>query len=250
MRGWFARMRLGRERDFDREAREWMNRLCAPPRSAPHWRPQLRRGRRGHLLGWGRLVAFLAIGAGLLALFDPSIPALGRALFADPEGVRIAGQAHVLDGDTIDVHGRRIRLHGIDAPELRQECRRDAGRDAAPYACGVEAKAALERIIRGNMVLCRPRGRDAYGRILAACTARSTDIGREMVRQGWAVAYTRYSLAYLLEEVEARIANRALWAGDFEKPEDWRHRRRPVAHSPLAPFDAEVPRFQDPRELG
>jgi len=153
--------------------------------------------------------------------------------------VRIAGHAYVLDGDTIEVHGRRIRLHGIDAPELQQECRRDAGRKAAPYACGVEAKAALERIIRGNMVLCEPRGRDAYGRVLAACTARSIDIGREMVRQGWAVAYTRYSLAYLLEEVEARIANRALWAGDFEKPEDWRHRRRPIAHSPSAPFDAE-----------
>lgn len=251
MRGWFARRPIGGKRDFDREAREWMDRLCAPPRSAPRWWPQLRRGGRARPFGWGRLIAFVVIGAGVLALFDPSIPLLGRALFAHPGGsVRIVGQAHVLDGDTIEVHGRRIRLHGIDAPELQQECRRDAGRNATPYACGAEAKAALERIIRGNMVLCKPQGHDAYGRILAACTARSIDIGREMVRQGWAVAYTRYSLAYVLEEVEARIANRALWAGDFEKPEDWRHRRRPVAHSPSAPLDAEEPRFQDPRELG
>lgn len=186
-----------------------------------------------------------------MALFDPPIPALGRALFAHAEeGVRIAGQAYVLDGDTIEVHGRRIRLHGIDAPELQQECRRDVGRGAAPYACGVEAKSALERIIRGNIVLCKPKGCDAYGRILGACTARSIDIGREMVRQGWAVAYTRYSLAYLLEEIEARLANRALWAGDFETPENWRHRRGPVAHSPWAPFDAGEPRFQNARELG
>jgi endonuclease YncB( thermonuclease family) len=123
-----------------------------------------------------------------------------------------------VDGDTIDIQGTRIRLHGIDAPELSQQCRRDG----VLYACGEDAKAALGRIIGGVKVACDPRDHDRYGRTIAACVAHGLDVGREMVRQGRAVAYTRYSLAYIIDEVAARAARRALWAGDFENPEDWR----------------------------
>jgi endonuclease YncB( thermonuclease family) len=47
-----------------------------------------------------------------------------------------------------------------------------------------------------------------------------------MVRQGWAVAYRRFSVAYVMDEIAARIASRALWAGEFDFPEEWRQRHK------------------------
>lgn len=138
---------------------------------------------------------------------------------------RIAGAARVIDGDTIDVAGTRIRLYGIDAPETAQQCRRSSGGATLLYSCGRDARDALKRIIGGAAVTCDPRDRDRYGRTVAVCYARGSDIGREMVRQGWAVAYTRYSAAYAADETAARAAKRALWSGEFEAPEEWRRKR-------------------------
>jgi endonuclease YncB( thermonuclease family) len=85
---------------------------------------------------------------------------------------------------------------------------------------------ALAVIIGSGPVTCEARDHDRYGRTVAVCTAQGLDIASEMVREGWAVAYTRYSLAYVPDEIAARVAKRALWAGEFETPADWRHRRR------------------------
>jgi endonuclease YncB( thermonuclease family) len=145
------------------------------------------------------------------------------ALLATPAAAEtIAGRARVIDGDTIEVRHTRIRLHGIDAPELHQECHRKAAAVALVYPCGREARAALERIIGAGEVTCEGRDRDRYGRTVATCTARGNDIGREMVREGWAVAFTRYSRTYVADESEARAAGRGIWAGAFEIPADWR----------------------------
>jgi endonuclease YncB( thermonuclease family) len=212
-------------RDFDQGGRDWLRRSC---RSSP--RPE-RQGRRLRSPRWsrlgrrfrrGRLIAFAAaMAAGAVALFSPSLAFFALPSFMPTSAAagQIAGYARVIDGDTIDIDGTRIRLHGIDAPELSQWC----GRNGAPvYPCGEDAKAALERIIGGAKVACEPRDHDRYGRTIGACVAHGLDVGREMVRQGWAVAYTRYSLAYVADEVAARAAKRALWAGDFESPEEWR----------------------------
>ncbi len=51
----------------------------------------------------------------------------------------ITGLPRVIDGDTLEVAGRRIRLHGIDAPESRQLCRKDG----KPWQCGKDATSAL-----------------------------------------------------------------------------------------------------------
>jgi endonuclease YncB( thermonuclease family) len=157
-----------------------------------------------------------------VALVSPWLPFSPGTAAAE----QITGYARIIDGDTIDVGRRRIRLYGIDAPEMHQQCRRSDARDAPLYHCGQDAKIALAVIIGSGPVSCEPRDHDRYGRTVAVCSAQGSDIAREMVREGWAVAYMRYSLAYVPDEIAARVSKRALWAGEFENPADWRHRRR------------------------
>ena len=129
---------------------------------------------------------------------------------------RIAGGAVAIDGDTLVMDGRRIRLRGMDAPELAQTCRRDA----QVWRCGEEARAALRALIANRTVDCAPKGRDRYERVLAICGVDGTDVGAELVRRGLAVSFG----AYLDEEREARAARRGVWAGPFETPQAWRRR--------------------------
>ena len=96
----------------------------------------------------------------------------------------ITGPARVIDGDTIEVAGERIRLHGIDAPEMDQTCEWPD----STIACGAIAKAELADAIAGAEVRCEERDRDRYGRIVAVCHASGHDIGRAMVDAGWALA--------------------------------------------------------------
>ena len=133
----------------------------------------------------------------------------------------MAGPARVIDGDSLRVAGHEIRLAGIDAPELHQTCRR-AGQ---PYACGLEARAALLRLTRDGAVTCDLVGHDRYGRDLARCAAGGRDIGAWLVGHGFAVAYGGYAD----EEEQARRAGAGLWAGSFDLPSDWR-KAHPRAH--------------------
>lgn len=128
--------------------------------------------------------------------------------------LRIEGIAEVGDGDSIVVGGERIRLLGIDAPELDQTCQRD-GRD---YACGRESRRALAESIGSAPVTCTGSERDRYDRLLARCSVRQTDLGRVQVAAGWAFAYGDYAR----EEAIARQEKRGLWAGTFDRPRDWR----------------------------
>jgi endonuclease YncB( thermonuclease family) len=128
------------------------------------------------------------------------------------------GRATVIDGDTLDVAGVRVRLHGIDAPESRQDCERQG----VVFACGAEAPRWLERAVGAREVYCTARDIDRNGRVVASCTAGGSDLGESLVRAGWAIAYRRYSTEYVAAEDEARVARRGLWAGRFEEPEAWR----------------------------
>ena len=145
------------------------------------------------------------------------------------ESVRIAGgsgaftgPARVIDGDTLDVGGVRIRLHGIDAPESKQSCLAGGKR----WSCGREATRALAGRIGGRSVSCQERDRDRYGRIVAVCSASGTDLNAWMATEGWAFAYRRYSNAYVAEESGARTARRGVWRGDVIPPWDWRKAKR------------------------
>ena len=137
----------------------------------------------------------------------------------------IAGRASVIDGDTLEIHGQRIRLHGIDAPEGAQLCYRDE----QPWPCGRRAAFALADHIGSRAVSCEQRDLDRYGRIVAACLAGGEDLGAWMVRQGWALAYRRYSLDYVRDEENARGGRAGLWSGTFTPPWEWRRGER---HAP------------------
>lgn len=133
------------------------------------------------------------------------------------------GRGRVVDGDTIDVAGApaRIRLDGIDAPEGNQTCRDAAG---VRYLCGPKAAEALSQLIgRSGRVSCTQTGADRHQRIVGTCKTGTVDLQLELVRQGWAVDFSRYSKGkYAAVEKEARDAKRGLWAGTFDMPWDWR----------------------------
>lgn len=163
-----------------------------------------RRGRRFGKSGIQSLVIALALAG-------------GAGLVLKPSGRSLEGRAQVTDGDTIRIGDTRVRLKGIDAPEMEQRCaclRRT-------YACGETSRQALINLVSGETVRCRPAGRDRYQRILARCTVDGKDIGEQMVEQGWAVSYGR---DYELQEFRAQSRSAGLWSGEFERPQDWRRR--------------------------
>lgn len=131
----------------------------------------------------------------------------------------ISGRARAIDGDTIELAGQTVRLHGIDAPELGQDCE---GRDRGRWPCGGWSRDVLSSLLAGGDLRCAGRGRDRYGRILATCRLGRTDIGEEMVARGAAHAYRRYSLDYVDAEKRAFVAAIGIWQGDHLPPEAFR----------------------------
>lgn len=142
----------------------------------------------------------------VLVLAGAPVPAKSESL---------VGLARLVDGDTLDIDGRRVRLFGIDAPETGQMCTDHHGRG---YRCGEQAVLALRRLIRGNTVRCSGDERDRYDRLIATCQAGGRDLNRAMVQTGWAVAYRQYTDVYLAEELDAAKAARGLWRGPFLRP--------------------------------
>jgi endonuclease YncB( thermonuclease family) len=131
----------------------------------------------------------------------------------------IEGPAQVLDGDTIQIGTTRIRLYGIDAFEAEQYC---LGSKQQPYGCGGQATRALMAATSDHLVSCVSRGTDAFDRILAVCRVASLDLGSLLVRQGNALAYTRYALDYASDEQEAKKQKQGVWAGTFSPPWEYR----------------------------
>ena len=158
-------------------------------------------------------------GAGVAAL----LAALCTMAAAGAAGAgNIAGTPRVIDGDSMEVDGVRIRLYGVDAPEPQQRCR-DDGR---PYPCGTVATAALKDLTAGVAVVCKPEGRRTDGELPATCFAEGYDVGENMVYTGWALADRRESRRYVTTEQGAREAGRGLWRGRFVVPRDWRAGKR------------------------
>ena len=153
--------------------------------------------------------------------FVVALALLAAAALADMATAQdvLSGQARVIDGDTIEVRGQRVRLHGIDAPESAQDCADAAGRS---YGCGRIATRALASMAGRAPVACQVRDRDRYGRYVAVCYRDGVDLNAWMVSLGHALAYRRYSQDYVGHENAARAGQRGIWQGRFVPPWDWR----------------------------
>lgn len=126
----------------------------------------------------------------------------------------LEGRPAVADGDSLTLSGQRVRLLGLDAPELAQTCRR--GDEDQP--CGRMARQALVSMIGNRTIRCETEGEDRYGRLLARCHIGADDIGDMLVRAGWALSSGDYGRA----EAEARAVGAGLWAMQFIEPSEWR----------------------------
>lgn len=122
----------------------------------------------------------------------------------------------VRNGNELVLQGTRVRLLGIDAPQISQRCRDANDRN---YWCGKAAKVYLEGLVAGRIVSCDVQYSDVDGRPVATCSAEGADIGEAMVRAGHALRHVRSSsAAYADAEAEARRERRGLWQGKFQRP--------------------------------
>ncbi|PPR47345.1 MAG: hypothetical protein CFH19_00594 [Alphaproteobacteria bacterium MarineAlpha5_Bin9] len=126
----------------------------------------------------------------------------------------IFGLARVIDGDTIHINNNKIRLHGIDAPEIDQTCNLNNKK----WNCGQKSKQELIKLTSFNDVKCNIKDTDRYGRFIAVCFSKNININKYMVRNGWAIAYKFYSKDYIKEEKLAIKNQLGIWTSEFIEP--------------------------------
>lgn len=150
----------------------------------------------------------------------------------------VSGMPEIVDADTLYVASRKIRLSGIDAPETDQICLDGSGQK---NSCGLDAKTQLQQRYAGKQLTCKLAGNDLYGRNLGDCFLGGESMSRWLVRNGWALAFRRYSKEFIADEDYARVRQAGLWAGAFIAPWDWRHRnsRTTVLGALKVPRDAQ-----------
>ena len=140
----------------------------------------------------------------------------------------IIGKANVTDGDTIKINDQKIRLFGIDAPETKQFCKEvylsflifNFKRD---YKCGEKSTNALKKKIKDKKIRCLIENKkDRYRRNIGICYLKKQDINSWLVKNGYAIAYRRYSKKYIIDEQYAEDNKLGIWQGTFIEPEKWR----------------------------
>ncbi|QDL96296.1 nuclease [Rhodopseudomonas palustris] len=139
------------------------------------------------------------------------------------EPIEIAGVPLVIDGNTVEIRGTKIRLRGIDAPETDQLCVDEKG---TGWTCGLAARDELVKRFGEKPWTCQVAGHDKHGRSLGSCAVNAESVEEWMVRSGWAMALVGSARVYEASEVIARDAQSGMWSGAFIAPSDWRHRTR------------------------
>jgi endonuclease YncB( thermonuclease family) len=152
------------------------------------------------------------------ALLLPALPLAAQP----PSPDSITGQAVVEDGDGLKMGNTRIRFFGIDALEMGQRCF-DLAENSIP--CGQLAADALRRMVQDEEVRCDIREQDRYGRSIASCYVGRKSLSKEMVRQGWAVPFVRYSDLYVKDYQKARQSRLGAHRWHFSPPWAWRRGR-------------------------
>ena len=168
----------------------------------------------------------------------PTIPAPGATRPPADVPQSLTGVPHIHDGDTVEIRGVKVRITGIDAPEMDQRCLDAKGKLSE---CGIEVRNQLTKKAAGRQWTCRVSGKDRYGRSLASCHIDGEDIARWMVRSGLALSFKRYSHEYDAEETAAIEARAGLWGGAFIAPWDWRSRNTSteILGAVSVPIDAQ-----------
>ena len=142
----------------------------------------------------------------------------------------IIGIPKIIDGDTVYINNYKIRLEGIDAPEMKQKCKKAKLKISSiigytfyeDYYCGKNSKESLTAKVKGSKIKCISFTKDRYKRYLAKCFKGKINLNRWMVRNGYAIAYRRYSKEYIPDEDFAKENKLGLWQGKFLNPEKWR----------------------------
>ena len=139
----------------------------------------------------------------------------------------ISGVAKVIDGDTIRIDKKKIRLFGIDAPEIKQKCQKpwlifSLLTFNKNYPCGEISKLKLKNHINNKFIICKSSNKDRYNRFIAECYKEKTNINKWMILNGHAVAYRKYSKKFVAQENLAKKEKLGLWGGTFEMPWEWR----------------------------
>ncbi len=185
--------------------------------------------RRDNRYGTGRALDFApgrALGRALGAVFVVLVASAGPRPGLAQE---IAGRPQVIDAGTLDFSGRRVRLHGIDAPDMTQTCRLTGQAAGQSWTCGRDARWAAINRIHPHWVSCDARGRDPQGTELAVCYLAGFgqhELNVWLVAQGWALAAPASPPAYAVAQAAAEAAGRGLWRGDFVPPGAWRRGQR------------------------
>lgn len=165
----------------------------------------------------------------MLRICSLFVPIMMAAVAARAEV--LTGTPRVIDGDTLAFGPRHVRLMGIDAPELAQRCGTGVG-----WACGQWARGQMVRLTGRRQVVCEGAEYDRYRRLIARCRVGQTDLGAAMVTAGAAMAYLRYSQAYLVQDRAAHAAGRGIWSGPMQSPAAFRAaERQGKARSDSAP---------------
>lgn len=140
----------------------------------------------------------------------------------------------IVDGDTADVRLQsgmiRVRLHAVDAPERDQ-----------PH--GAASKQALSKLIYGKTIDVEPIEQDRYDRLVARLWLDGVDVNAELIKQGAAWVYRRYTddAAYCAYEKAARELGRGLWAlPRDQRPAPWEWRRRKTLEYRFTDYDGET----------
>ena len=139
----------------------------------------------------------------------------------------ISGIAKVTDGDTIRIEGKKIRFFGIDAPEKKQQCKKPWLTISfisfnKNYPCGQISTDKLKKKINNKLLICKWSNKDRYKRFIAECFKDKTNVNAWMVRNGYAVAYRKYSKKFVSQEIFAKKEKLGLWSGTFMMPWDYR----------------------------
>ena len=137
------------------------------------------------------------------------------------------GIPRIIDGDSLEINNNKIRLFGIDAPERKQICKKpyliiSFLNFQRNYECGLMATNELKKFINNRIIKCISESKDRYNRYLSTCYLKNKDINSWLVKNGYAIAYRRYSKKYVLEEQYAEKNKLGIWQGTFQNPEEWR----------------------------